>query len=250
MTGVEIGLLIAGAAFIVVGNMFAENRKGNNGLGANEREIWSDKDEVTIKDRVNIVLSDKSEQIINETDDKLCHISNEKIMEFQEFADQLLEKLNENHNQTVFMYKMLTDKQDEMKEWITNIDTMYSLVKNEINDYKNTLPDVTEQIEVIEKHEKKETEKKTVESKNDKEPEMPNVIQESVSGKTKQKNIEKNDQSDKSKFANVKSVGVSNKNEKILELYDSGKTIVEVSKMLGIGQGEVKLVVGLYRGKK
>ena len=34
--------------------------------------------------------------------------------------------------------------------------------------------------------------------------------------------------------------------EKILELYKNGKSIRDISRELGMGQGEVKLVVDLY----
>ena len=34
--------------------------------------------------------------------------------------------------------------------------------------------------------------------------------------------------------------------EKILELYKSGKSVREISRELGMGQGEVKLVIDLY----
>ena len=54
-------------------------------------------------------------------------------MEFQEFADQINEKLNENHNQSVFLYKMLTEKQSEMKEWIAELDSKYAGIKDEFN---------------------------------------------------------------------------------------------------------------------
>jgi hypothetical protein len=35
-----------------------------------------------------------------------------------------------------------------------------------------------------------------------------------------------------------------------LALYAQGRTVVEISKLLGLGQGEVKLVIDLYKGKK
>ena len=37
-----------------------------------------------------------------------------------------------------------------------------------------------------------------------------------------------------------------NKNEEILKLYRQGKNVLEISRELGLGQGEVKLVIGLY----
>lgn len=38
-------------------------------------------------------------------------------------------------------------------------------------------------------------------------------------------------------------------NAKILELHAEGKTVLEISKKLGMGQGEVNLILGLYAGK-
>lgn len=39
-----------------------------------------------------------------------------------------------------------------------------------------------------------------------------------------------------------------NHNEKILELYKAGNSMVEIAKTLGLGLGEVKLVIGLFKG--
>jgi DNA-binding NarL/FixJ family response regulator len=42
----------------------------------------------------------------------------------------------------------------------------------------------------------------------------------------------------------------SNNNSQILALYSQGKSIMEISKLLSLGQGEVKLVIDLFKGKK
>ena len=41
-----------------------------------------------------------------------------------------------------------------------------------------------------------------------------------------------------------------NNNDKILELNSKGKSNVEIAKELGLGIGEVKLVIDLFRGGK
>jgi DNA-binding NarL/FixJ family response regulator len=41
-----------------------------------------------------------------------------------------------------------------------------------------------------------------------------------------------------------------NNNQQILELYSQGKSVLEISKLLDLGQGEVKLVIDLFKGKK
>ena len=38
----------------------------------------------------------------------------------------------------------------------------------------------------------------------------------------------------------------SQQKEKILQLYKQGKSVLDISKALKIGQGEVKLIIGLY----
>lgn len=38
-----------------------------------------------------------------------------------------------------------------------------------------------------------------------------------------------------------------NHNQRILNMYRDGKTAVDIAKELGLGVGEVKLVIGLFR---
>ena len=53
-------------------------------------------------------------------------------------------------------------------------------------------------------------------------------------------------------FEDNKDIAVvtGNNNEKILELNAKGKSNVEIAKELGLGIGEVKLVIDLFRGGK
>lgn len=39
----------------------------------------------------------------------------------------------------------------------------------------------------------------------------------------------------------------ANHNDEIIELYKNGRSILEISKMLSIGQGEVKFVIDLHQ---
>ena len=47
-----------------------------------------------------------------------------------------------------------------------------------------------------------------------------------------------------------KASAASNNNERILKLNAEGKSVVEIAKELGLGIGEVKLVIDLFRGGK
>ena len=42
----------------------------------------------------------------------------------------------------------------------------------------------------------------------------------------------------------------TNRNKEILSLYKKGNSVLEISKALDMGQGEVKLVIDLFQGVK
>ncbi len=252
MTGIDVLLIVIGAILVIVSFVISEKVSGHASETANGMEIWSDRDEEAIKDRINIVLSGRSEQIVNDTDDRLCHLSNEKIMEFQEFADQINEKLNENHNQSVFLYKMLTEKQSEMKEWIAELDSKYAGIKDEFNSIDEMVnmdkfPDLADM--VIDKKYSFDSDAKNLKTagfniKSDTADEYSAKKEEMKDENKVNIFVDKNDSN------SLQTSSMPNKNEKILELFNSGKSLIEISKQLGIGQGEVKLVVDLYRGNK
>ena len=54
----------------------------------------------------------------------------------------------------------------------------------------------------------------------------------------------------KKQTASVEAEGRDNRslsrNEEIIELHKQGKTVMEISKLLGMGQGEVRLIINLY----
>ena len=261
MSGIDIALIIIGAVLIIVSYIISEKTASYRD-SIKDREIWSNKDEITIKDRISIILADKSEQVVDDTEEKLCHLSNEKILEFQEFSNQLFEKLDENHNQSVFLYKMLNEKQTEMKEWISELDTRYADIKNEFGKAEEQL------IKLIKKLPKNPPQ--TVPA--NKGASLKNVNRTSVGVQqayseqiesratdNNKKNISQADALKNKKAVVNNKVPVQEKseddkkkakNDRILKLFDSGKSIIEISKQLGMGQGEVKLVVDLYRGKK
>ena len=52
---------------------------------------------------------------------------------------------------------------------------------------------------------------------------------------------------------NVQAGGVEtgdNKRDNVLKLYKQGKSVIEIAKTLGIGVGEVRLVIDLFKGTK
>jgi hypothetical protein len=70
---------------------------------------------------MNELLSEISEETVVRTDDALSKLSNEKIMAVNDFSEQILEKIKKNHEEVVFLYSMLNDKERELKAAVKEI---------------------------------------------------------------------------------------------------------------------------------
>jgi hypothetical protein len=72
--------------------------------------------------------------------------------------------------------------------------------------------------------------------------------QEAEKKKTAKKEEQKKAVKNEASKPEMSAAGQGNVNEKIKELHKQGKSVLEISKQLNIGQGEVKLVLALYGG--
>ena len=48
----------------------------------------------------------------------LERVTNEKIMAVNEYSDTVLEEINKNHKEVLFLYDMLNDKHDNLKNTV------------------------------------------------------------------------------------------------------------------------------------
>ena len=219
----EIILIVLGIIIILISCMLVGNSQ-DTGRQALRKEdlsldkIFSEEEMKYLKDQIKDLLLKSNEEMLNHTEDSLSKLSNEKIMAVSEFSDQILEKISRNHEEVVFLYNMLNDKEKDIKDTVKEIDRVQrkvkeiknSAVKNEVQAPPKPKPPVKPNP-----------------------PVKPAAIPSNASIET--------DTAD-NKTANNK--------KKILSLYSEGRSIVEISKLLDLGQGEVKLVIDLFYGKK
>lgn len=222
-----------------------------------------------------------AEEVMENTEDQLSKISNEKIMAMSEYSDQILDKIEQNHKEVIFMYNMLSEKENEIKKYFnqTNSDNKINgnLKENLNENPKDNLKDQDKQkanpsvttksrelsqknssvFDYIEGRENERVEQKgSIELLSHAKSNKQNTSRRrkrnakksnSINQENKReydKKIQSNEQS------NVKILDGNNNNEKILSLYQEGKSVVDIAKTLDLGQGEVKLVIDLYQGVK
>ena len=119
---VVIGLVIIGGSYVISERV--ESKIGGNTDVSQVREIWTDKDEKRVRERIDSILVESVEQAVDKTEYELSRISNEKIMHSNEFSEQVLAKIEQNHEEVVFLYNMLSEKEKQMKSLMQEIETL------------------------------------------------------------------------------------------------------------------------------
>ncbi len=233
MSILEVILIIVGILIIIVSCILVDKSSANQKqmIGksiSSLEESLSEEDKKLLMDKMKELLAEVKEEAIVETDDTLSKISNEKIMAVNEFSDQILEKIKRNHEEVVFLYNMLNDKEKELKATVKEIDTSKKKVQD-ILEAKADSDKVSSARNMRSQPAAKPSsqEKTVVENKQEK-PVVPDTTQE---------------------LSTVNGLNANN-NSQILSLYSQGRSVIEISKLLGLGQGEVKLVIDLFKGKK
>lgn len=230
-------------------------------------------------------LSDIAEDKLVSSTDRLAELTNNKMLAINEMSVQLIEKIEQNHKEVIFLYDMLNEKSDNLKDFSAKIDGLRKELESEEkriralnhdlddkilkvkevrqtvltksartvpahNAGTKTLSTGIEQVKarenahdpvpnqahsLVQMQMKEGTEVKSVSEpiSAGKEP-----VKETVLSEGKQPVTEGKVTSEQPEEHSV--------NDKILSMKEEGKSVLEISKALGMGQGEVQLILGLY----
>ncbi len=247
MTVVEIVLLIIGFACVCI-SFFVTGKKemeqsGQAGEEVTTASLWTEKEEQMIQERVTELLQEKQTELVDATADQMNRLCNDKIMAVDEFSKQLLEKIEANHQEVVFMYNLLNEKEKEVKEIVTE-----PVIRTAEPKVKQTPVSGLEKVA-----QKQDNQKASAKEKKENSAVSSPAVPQKKAGNVKQagqpKKIEEPLKEPEDRpieaIANVH----GDVNLKIQKMHKEGKSILEISKALNMGQGEVKLVIALYGGK-
>lgn len=286
MTALEIVLLLIGIICVAVSFIFFMRLDGPENVQSVNVSL-SDKQKEAIKGQISSVFKEQTDELTRNvevnTKDALEHLSNEKIKELSEYSDTVLAEINKNHTEVMFLYDMLNEKSKEVHNNIRDLNLAAEAVQEAVAQQNEAVSKKTEaeaaENAVKEEQDAKEskpkttkrttaskttaskaaakstagTRKKTTKPKSaDADDVKENVSQsesiEKPASGTVQGAVEKEAQVDNEK--QEKPVSNENKKEAVLSLYNDGRSVVEIAKTLGIGVGEVKLVLDLFKGIK
>lgn len=277
MTGLEIALLTIGLIVIVASFVFSSKSDGDT--IHNVKDVtFTDKQKEDIKKQIMDILDEQIENVKEQTEISLDKLSNQKMLEMNEYSDTILQEINRNHNEVMFLYDMLNEKKKEINNTVRDMNvTKKEIEKSKTVPKKQTVIDSIKDMsedtggfmasEELLREEQKDvdTRKKDILNQLDA---VVEAVSDDVSadleavekkpkkrtstGRTAAKRMKETVKKETLREDNrdPKAFETGNNNEKILQLSKEGKSNVEIAKELGIGIGEVKLVIDLFKGGK
>lgn len=223
MSAVVILLIILGLIFIFAS--FALQLKADKQDEDSSGEVavrlprkLSDEQKEKLDNMVNAYIDEHADNRMSDIEAKLSEIVNQKTLALGDYAVTVNEEIERNHNEVMFLYSMLSDKQKEIMTTATMVD-----------DYRKDIEAYVQANHV------------------------PVGLQQSAEDEQLEEAIREIDdsiaenQAEENNDNYVKEVDSSR--DVILEMHKSGLSILEIAKNLGLGVGEVKLVVDLYQGE-
>ena len=228
----EIVLLIAGV-IIFTGSFFlplgGEKNTGIDQKAAKEEIHGLVEEEMNnVRSKMQDKMEETSEDTIEKAERALERLTNEKIMAVNEYSDTVLQEIHKNHEEAMFLYDMLNSKHANIKDTVSKMDKAVKAVENK------TL-------------ENKTAENKAAADKTAADKTAGTVAEEKTADASQTESLIQPENSPEIGFVGETVQEGQNNNEKILEMHKQGKSTVAIAKELGLGVGEVKLVIDLYK---
>ena len=327
MTTLEILLLILGAVIFIASFIVPESKSE---LDAADKQLTQEKLQELLQEEMKNVRSQVADAVdetvhysMEKTERGLERLTNEKMTAVSEYAQTVLEDIHKNHEEVMFLYDMLNNKHENLKETATEVSMAVKEasvkvseldaaraaepeidpdqpIESVMEDARTGKPIVEENFEPIslsgiEKLKRREDslhemdkaaesvvkkaiaqspvipkEKKPAPAEEkDEKPAEPAVKTEekTAAEPAKKEKPVKPAESKPKKTAKAKTevkpqqtqesgdialslqpiTDSSNKNERVLALHKQGKSNVAIAKELGLGVGEVKLIIDLFK---
>ncbi len=225
MTGLEITLLIIGVVFLL-GSFFVQEKLSQkdidqiSDLSEREMQIIVEKQLKSASGQVEDMVSHTIEDSMDETKRALEKTTNQKIMAISEYSDTVLDSMNKTHNEIMFLYSMLNDKHTELTNMAGQLQKFTENVRTTENEVLQKIAQAAEEAE----------QKNYYQAAPPPEETAPEEAYEAA------------EEAEEEPYE-------GNQNSRILYLHQEGLSDVEIARELGCGLGEVRLVIGLFKGE-
>lgn len=284
MTAFEVVLLLCGIICVAVSFIMGDFKKKNTDDKDYDANLTEEQKE-DIRRQVTDIIDEEMLNASEKTEVSLDKISNTKILEMNEYADNILGEINRNHNEAVFLYDMLNDKAKEVKSTVKDV----NVTKKQVEKIQAEVTSAAANPEEDNAYADKSGDKSQRRSEHEFRSMTPEIVREidmpvtseyddsqendlygtggadindgmdmvspqelmavsQVLGQDIQQNIQTVSAQDNGMHDN--GTHGLNRNDEILSMYESGMDSRQIAKELNLGIGEVRLVIDLYKSTK
>ena len=288
MTAFEVVLLLCGIICVAVSFIMGDSQKKNKDDKDYDANLTEEQKE-DIRRQVTDIIDEEMLNASEKTEVSLDKISNTKILEMNEYADNILGEINRNHNEAVFLYDMLNDKAKEVKSTVKDV----NVTKKQVEKIQAEVTSAAANPEEDNAYADKSGDKSQHRSEHEFRSMTPEIVREidlpvtsehddsqendlygtggadindgmdmvspqelmavsQMLGQDIQQNIQQNIQTVSAQDNGMHDNGTHglNRNDEILSMYESGMDSRQIAKELNLGIGEVRLVIDLYKSTK
>lgn len=253
MVILEIVMIVIGLGAVVMSYRITDQKKDHTeNIPDGEQAFLDSSAEVK---KVEEELEHYKEDVVSSAEEELSRLSNDKLMGMNEYSEEVLNRMAKNHEEVVFLYDMLKEKEEDIKDLVHHVDSVKAMIHDETaKEYQKMMDALKLLQESRIAIEDGVTEKE--------EPQQESIFMEEGHLKSTQaeklaSNLEQKEQRNKTEpqKKELSSAGAmpeadnENHNTEIIHLYKEGYSVLEISKMLSLGQGEVKFVIDLYENR-
>lgn len=284
MTAFEVVLLLCGIICVAVSFIMGDSKKKNKDDKDYDANLTEEQKE-DIRRQVTDIIDEEMLNASEKTEVSLDKISNTKILEMNEYADNILGEINRNHNEAVFLYDMLNDKAKEVKSTVKDV----NVTKKQVEKIQAEVTSAAANPEEDNAYADKSGDKSQHRSEHEFRSMTPEIVREidmpvtseyddsqendlygtggadindgmdmvspqelmavsQMLGQDIQQNIQTVSAQDNGMHDN--GTHGLNRNDEILSMYESGMDSRQIAKELNLGIGEVRLVIDLYKSTK
>lgn len=237
MSTLEICLLVVGIV-LMIASFFITEKLSNSEL--NKLSELSTEEMQKILERslndAQMKVDNMVDQVIDHSIEKSMEVveraldkeTNEKMRVLTEYSDTVLQSINKTHNEVMFLYSMLNDKHSELTKYAGNLAQLAIHLEELEQNIEKTVAESEEIIRKVQEAQQIQQIQQT-----------PPSPEEVALGETSLEQSKAETE--------LPEGGSLNHNQMILEKYREGRSAIEIAKALGLGVGEVRLVIGLFR---
>lgn len=269
---IVIGMLFVLGSFFVTEKLSSSDIEKIKEITENEVKLILQDELDKADDKIRENMDEKMRLALDRGEIAIDKLATETLMSISEMSDTYLESVNKSHTEIMFMYNALNDKQEELTQLTKDVQLLQSAItvdKKELIGKGDRLEKAMEQLEedkkALELKKKELDEQLAAALETAKDNEKAALANEEREKALKEKEIEVKELEAKlpkepSKelpkpeelggFLPKSDGGQNGHKDEILKLYKEDKTVVEIAKELGLGLGEVKLVIDLNTKKK